>query len=37
MRRANLAEWRKQGNAFPNGFHRDALAANLLTQYGDKN
>lgn len=37
MRRAKLAEWRKIGIAFPSGFHRDALAANLLRDYNNKN
>lgn len=36
LRRAKLASWRKQGAAFPTGFHRDALAAQLHQQYGDK-
>lgn len=36
QRRAKLAEWRETGGAFPSGFHRDALAADLLRQYGDK-
>jgi lysyl-tRNA synthetase class 2 len=36
QRRAKLAEWRKTERAFPSGFHRDALAANLLKEYGDK-
>lgn len=36
QRRIKLAAWREQGNAFPTGFHRDALAANLLRDYSDK-
>lgn len=36
QRRIKLAAWREQGNAYPTGFHRDALAANLLKDYGDK-
>jgi len=36
MRRAKLAEWRKMGNAFPSGFHRDAFAGDLLRVYADK-
>jgi lysyl-tRNA synthetase, class II len=36
-RRAKLAKLRERGNAFPNGFRRDALAADLLTAYGGKN
>lgn len=36
QRRAKLAEWRKKEKAFPTGFHRDALAQNLLNQYSDK-
>src|SRR5580692_3116006 len=35
-RRAKLAKLRERGNAFPNGFRRDALAADLLTAYGEK-
>jgi lysyl-tRNA synthetase, class II len=35
-RRAKLAKLRERGNAFPNDFRRDALAADLLTAYGDK-
>jgi lysyl-tRNA synthetase class 2 len=37
MRRAKLQEWRKKEMAFPSGFHRDALADNLLNQHADKN
>ncbi|MBX3709049.1 MAG: lysine--tRNA ligase [Gammaproteobacteria bacterium] len=36
QRRAKLAEWRKQGKAYPTHFRRDALAADLLKQYGNK-
>ncbi|HSW69028.1 MAG TPA: lysine--tRNA ligase [Gammaproteobacteria bacterium] len=36
QRRAKLNELRDQGNAYPNGFVRDALAANLHAQYHDK-
>lgn len=36
QRRAKLAEWRKQGKAYPTDFRRDALAADLLKQYGEK-
>lgn len=36
QRRAKLTDLRKQGNAYPNGFHRDALAAKLHKQYGEK-
>ncbi|HET8848696.1 MAG TPA: lysine--tRNA ligase [Marinobacter sp.] len=35
-RRAKLAALREQGNPFPNDFRRDATAAELQTQYGDK-
>ena len=35
-RRAKLAKLRERGNAFPNDFRRDALAAHLLTGYGGK-
>lgn len=35
QRRIKLAEWRKGGKAFPSGFHRDSLAAQLLAQYGE--
>jgi lysyl-tRNA synthetase class 2 len=35
-RRAKLAKLRERGIAFPNGFRRDALAADLLTAYGEK-
>ena len=33
-RRAKLAKLRERGNAFPNDFRRNALAAHLLTAYG---
>ena len=36
QRRAKLADWRKDGKAFPSGFQRDALSADLLKEYGDK-
>jgi lysyl-tRNA synthetase, class II len=35
-RRAKLAKLRERGAAYPNGFRRDALAADLLTAYGGK-
>ena len=35
-RRAKLARLRERGNAFPNDFRRNALAADLLTAYGEK-
>jgi lysyl-tRNA synthetase class 2 len=35
-RRAKLAKLRERGAAFPNDFRRDALAADLLTAYGEK-
>jgi lysyl-tRNA synthetase class 2 len=35
-RRAKLARLRERGTAFPNGFRRNALAADLLTAYGQK-
>jgi len=35
-RRAKLAKLRERGNAFPNHFRRDALAADLSRAYGDK-
>ena len=35
-RRAKLARLRQGGNAYPNTFRRDALAADLLTAYGGK-
>jgi lysyl-tRNA synthetase class 2 len=36
-RRAKLAKLRERGNAFPNDFRRDALAADILNAYGEKN
>ncbi len=36
QRRAKLAELRKQGNAHPNTFHRNALASMLHKTYGEK-
>src|SRR6202451_4523253 len=35
-RRAKLAKMRERGNAFPNDFRRDALAADIATAYGEK-
>jgi lysyl-tRNA synthetase class 2 len=35
-RRAKLGALRAQGQAFPNDFRRDALAADLHARYGDK-
>src|ERR1700729_2851340 len=35
-RRATVAKLRERGNAFPNDFRRNALAADLLTAYGEK-
>ena len=35
-RRAKLAKLRERGNAFPNDFRRDALAADIATSYGAK-
>jgi lysyl-tRNA synthetase class 2 len=35
-RRAKLAKMRERGNAFPNDFRRDALAADISTAYGEK-
>src|SRR5277367_558135 len=35
-RRAKLGAWRERGVAFPNDFRRDALAAQLLTTYTDR-
>src|ERR1700690_2999219 len=34
--RAKLARLSERGNAFPNDFRRDALAAEILTAYGEK-
>ena len=36
QRRAKLTALRAKGNAYPNDFRRDALAANLHTNYTDK-
>lgn len=36
QRRAKLADLREQGNAFPNDFRRDSLAANLHANYESK-
>ncbi|HED51940.1 MAG TPA: lysine--tRNA ligase [Gammaproteobacteria bacterium] len=36
QRRQKLTQLREQGNAFPNDFRRDALAAELHAQYDDK-
>src|ERR1700719_3712378 len=35
-RRAKLAKLRERGNPFPNNFRRDALAADIVTAYGEK-
>src|SRR6202162_467860 len=35
-RRAKLAKLRERGTPFPNDFRRDALAADILTAYGEK-
>ena len=35
-RRAKLAKLRERGNAYPNDFRRDALAADILTAYGGR-
>ena len=35
-RRAKLSALRAHGPAFPNGFRRDALAAQLLSSYADR-
>ncbi|HXL98039.1 MAG TPA: OB-fold nucleic acid binding domain-containing protein, partial [Steroidobacteraceae bacterium] len=35
-RRAKLSAWRERTVAFPNDFRRDALAAQLLTTYADR-
>lgn len=34
-RREKLHEWREGGNAFPNDFRRDSLAADLQAKYGE--
>ena len=36
QRREKLQQMREQGNAFPNDFRRDSLAAELHAEYGDK-
>lgn len=36
QRRAKLASWREQGQAYPTGFHRDSLSASLHAKYQDK-
>lgn len=36
QRRAKLAALREQGQAFPNDFHRNALAAKLILEYSHK-
>ena len=36
LRRAKLSAWREEGNAFPSGFQRDALAADLLKTHSAK-
>jgi len=36
QRRAKLRTWRECGRAFPSGFHRDALAADLLAAHSNK-
>ena len=36
QRRTKLAEHREQGNAFPNDFRRDALAAGLHAEHGER-
>ena len=35
-RRAKLLQWRSEGVAFPNDFRRDALAADLLATYAER-
>ena len=35
-RRAKLAQWRTAGQAYPNGFRRDALAADLAATYAER-
>ena len=37
LRREKLRELRAKGNAYPNTFHRDAMAADLHTAYESKN
>lgn len=36
LRKAKLQQWREKGQAFPTGFHRNALAADLLKTHGEK-
>jgi lysyl-tRNA synthetase, class II len=36
QRREKLQALREEGNAFPNDFRRDSLAAEILTEYGEK-
>ncbi len=36
QRRAKLEAIRRQGNAYPNHFRRDSLAAELIARYGDR-
>ncbi|OGT35458.1 MAG: lysine--tRNA ligase [Gammaproteobacteria bacterium RIFCSPHIGHO2_12_FULL_37_14] len=36
QRRNKLLAWRREGNAYPTGFHRDALAARLLALHHEK-
>lgn len=36
IRKAKLAEWRKEGQAFPNAFRRNAFAGDLIQQYVEK-
>ncbi|EAR20951.1 lysine--tRNA ligase [Nitrococcus mobilis] len=36
QRRQKLAQWRASGQAFPNDFRRDSLAAELHRQFGDR-
>ncbi len=33
QRKSKLAQWRTEGQAYPSGFERDALAQNLIEQY----
>ena len=35
-RRAKLAQWRREGGAFPNDFRRDALAGEIHAAYGER-
>ncbi|HEY3644859.1 MAG TPA: lysine--tRNA ligase, partial [Gammaproteobacteria bacterium] len=36
LRKEKLAKLREKGQAFPNGIHRDALAADLHGLYGQR-